>query len=73
MKRADQPGGGVPTAPSVTVREVEDDQWDIAAWLWQAFRQDLSPIVNGLPYSDGRYQFAPLRAFPSPDGAGYLA
>lgn len=50
-----------------------DDQWVIVAWLWQAFRHDLALIVNGLPYADGRYQAAPLRRFPSPDGAGYLA
>ena len=36
----------------------------IVAWLWQAFRHDLAPIVNGLPYADGRYQAAPLDAFP---------
>ena len=45
----------------------------IVAWLWQAFRHDLAAIVNGLPYPDGRYQAAPLKRFPSPDGAGYLA
>ena len=44
----------------------------IVAWLWQAFRQDLAPIVSGLPYADGRYQAAELLRFPSSDGAGYL-
>ena len=29
--------------------------------------------VMGMPYADGRYQAAELKAFPSPDGAGYLA
>lgn len=45
----------------------------IVAWLWQVFRHDLAPVVNGLPYADGRYQAAQLQRFPSPDGAGYLA
>jgi len=57
----------------LSVRSVSDDQWAIVAWLWQAFRHDLAPIVNGLPYADGRYQTAELLRFPSSDGAGYLA
>ena len=57
----------------VVVRPVADDQWPVVAWLWQAFRHDLAPIVHGLPYADGRYQAAPLGGFPSPDGIGYLA
>jgi predicted acetyltransferase len=60
------PGGAV-------LRPVQDDQWDVVAWLWQAFRQDLSPVVQGLPYADGRFGTAPLDRFPSADGAGYLA
>ncbi|MEO7017334.1 MAG: GNAT family N-acetyltransferase [Leifsonia sp.] len=52
---------------------MSEDQWMIVAWLWQAFRQDLSPVVNGLPYSDGRYQTAELQKFPSPDRTGYIA
>jgi predicted acetyltransferase len=56
-----------------SVRPVSDDQWVIVAWLWQLFRHDLAPVVNGLPYADGRYQAAQLQRFPSPDGAGYLA
>jgi predicted acetyltransferase len=55
------------------LRPVADDGWPVVAWLWQAFRQDLSPIVEGLPYADGRYGTAPLQRFPSPDGAGYVA
>ena len=55
------------------MRPVAQDQWPIVAWLWQAFRHDLAPIVNGLPYADGRYQAAELANYPSPDGAGYLA
>jgi predicted acetyltransferase len=58
---------------NTVVEPVADDQWQIVAWLWQAFRHDLAPIVNGLPYADGRYQAAQLDAFPSADGAGYLA
>lgn len=52
---------------------MDGDEWAVVAWLWQAFRQDLAPIVQGLPYADGRYQAGPLEAFPSPDGAGWLA
>jgi GNAT superfamily N-acetyltransferase len=59
--------------PKTVVRPVLDDQWQIVAWLWQAFRHDLALIVNGLPYADGRYQSAQLAAFPSANGAGYLA
>lgn len=55
------------------IRAVTDEQWDIVAWLWQAFRHDLAVIVDGRPYPDGRYQAGPLAAFPSPDGVGYLA
>jgi len=57
----------------VRVAPVSNDEWQIVAWLWQAFRQDLAPIVEGLPYSDGRYQAAELNGYPSVDGAGYLA
>jgi ribosomal protein S18 acetylase RimI-like enzyme len=60
-------------APPVSVRAVSDDEWTVVAWLWQAFRHDLATVVHGLPYEDGRYQRAPLGAFPSPDGVGYLA
>jgi predicted acetyltransferase len=60
-------------AAEVRVAEVSDDQWEIVAWLWQAFRHDLAPVVHGLPYADGRYQAAELRKYPSPDGTGYLA
>src|SRR5919202_4323321 len=58
---------------AVRIDRVADDEWGIVAWLWQAFRQDLAPIVEGLPYAYGRYQAAPLAAFPSPDGEGWLA
>ena len=56
----------------MTVLPVGDDQWDIVAWLWQDFRHDLAPVVNGFPYADGRYQHAGLDGHPRPDGAGYL-
>jgi hypothetical protein len=58
--------------PDTVLRPVADDEWPIVAWLWQAFRQDLAGIVQGLPYADGRYQAGPLRAFPLADTAGYL-
>ncbi|TWP32866.1 hypothetical protein [Leekyejoonella antrihumi] len=55
------------------VRPVEDDQWQIVAWLWQAYRNDLAPVVNGLPYADGRYQARELNTFPHEGAIGYLA
>ena len=57
----------------MSIRSVADDQWEIVAWLWQAFRHDLAPIVHGLPYADGRYQHRELDGYPGPDRAGYLA
>jgi hypothetical protein len=55
------------------VRAVPDDEWEIVAWLWQAYRNDLSDVVKGLPYANGRYQSARLARYPSPNAAGYLA
>jgi predicted acetyltransferase len=55
------------------VRAVLDNEWDIVAWLWQAYRNDLAVVVNGFPYADGRYQSARLKKYPSSDSAGYLA
>jgi GNAT superfamily N-acetyltransferase len=55
------------------VRPVGEDEWGIVGWLWQCFRNDLAPVVSGLPYADGRYQTGELAGFPSPDGVGYLA
>jgi predicted acetyltransferase len=55
------------------LRRVRDDEWGVVAWLWQAFREDVSPIVHGLPYADGRFSARPLEGFPSADGVGYLA
>ena len=40
----------------IRVQCVEDHEWGIVSWLWQAFRQDLAPVVQGYPYADGRYQ-----------------
>jgi predicted acetyltransferase len=57
----------------VSVRVVDDGEWDVVAWLWQLFRHDLAAVVNGLPYADGRYQSRDLLRFPSPDGVGYIA
>jgi len=37
---------------------VADDEWPLVAWLWQAYRSDMAPIVTGLPYDDGRYAHA---------------
>ncbi|HEV7174921.1 MAG TPA: GNAT family N-acetyltransferase [Solirubrobacteraceae bacterium] len=65
--------GPLASSADVRIAAVADDQWGIVAWLWQAFRHDLAPIVNGLPYADGRYQAAELKKYPSASGAGYLA
>lgn len=74
MSRADAGGPDAPeSGASFSVSPVSDDQWEIVAWLWQAFRHDLATIVNGLPYADGRYQARQLEGLPSPDAAGYLA
>ncbi|RIX29985.1 GNAT family N-acetyltransferase [Amnibacterium setariae] len=54
------------------LRPVGPDEWTVVAWLWQAFRQDLSPVVEGLPYADGRYGARPLERFPSADAVGHL-
>ena len=56
-----------------TIRPVAADEWTMVAWLWQAFRSDLAPIVQGLPYADGRYAHGPLDAYPAQDRVGYLA
>jgi predicted acetyltransferase len=58
---------------TLSIRQVGDDEWELVAWLWQAYRSDLAPIVQGLPYADGRYAHRPLDGYPGPDRAGYLA
>jgi predicted acetyltransferase len=55
------------------VRPVGADEWELMAWLWQAYRSDLAPFVHGLPYADGRYAHGPLDGYPGPDRSGYLA
>lgn len=55
------------------VREVADHEWSVVGWLWQAFKQDLAPVVNGFPYADGRYQHAELDTYPGTGKVGYLA
>ncbi|MGN6251222.1 MAG: GNAT family N-acetyltransferase [Marmoricola sp.] len=57
---------------SVDVRPVGDEEWPVVAWLWQAFRTDMAPVVNGLPYADGRFAHGPLDAYPAPGRAGWL-
>jgi predicted acetyltransferase len=56
----------------MTVRPVADDEWSVVAWLWQAFRHDLSEVVNGFPYADGRYRHTVLDTYPGPGKVGYL-
>ena len=55
------------------IRAVADDEWSIVAWLYQDFRHDLAPVVNGFPYADGRYRHEWLDEYPGPGRAGYLA
>lgn len=55
------------------LRTVEDDEWEIVRWLWQAYRGDLAAIVQGLPYADGRYQSQEVDPLPDPNVVGYLA
>ncbi|MGD9961436.1 hypothetical protein [Nocardioides sp.] len=55
------------------VRRVADDQWDIVAWLWQAFRNDLAPVVDSFPQPDGRYNTAPLEGYPGVGREGWIA
>lgn len=54
-------------AETTVIRAAEGSDWQALAWLWQAYRHDLAPVVNGLPYADGRYQTAGLPSGPSPD------
>jgi predicted acetyltransferase len=61
------------TGRPTDLRPVADDQWPIVAWLWQAFRHDLAPVVKAFPYADGRYNHEWLEAYPGPGRVGYLA
>jgi predicted acetyltransferase len=63
----------VTTSPGPVLRPVAEDQWGIVGWLWQAYRADLSAVVHGLPYADGRFAHGPLDAYPAADRAGWLA
>lgn len=59
---------------AVRFAPVADDQWQIVAWLWQAFRNDLTRVVSeSFPYPDGRYNARPLAGFPGPGCEGWLA
>lgn len=59
----------------VEVRQVEDQEWPILEWLWQAYRNDMAHLIAGsAPYPDGRYSHGPLDAHPgSSHHTGYLA
>jgi predicted acetyltransferase len=57
----------------VTVAAVADDQWPIVAWLWQDFRHDMAPVVQGFPYAGGRYRHEWLDEYPGDGRVGYLA
>lgn len=50
-----------------------ESEWAIVAWLWQDFRHDLAPVVNGFPHPDGRYRHEWLDEYPAADRCGYLA
>lgn len=57
----------------IDVRPASGDDWTVIAWLWQAYRNDLSAIVDGLPRADGRFNHAWLDGWAeSEDAAGYL-
>ena len=59
---------------SFSLRPVSTEAvWEIVAWLWQDFRHDLGPVVNGFPLPDGRYRHEWLDEYPAPDRCGYLA
>lgn len=58
---------------TLSIALVGDDEWSVVGWLWQAFQQDLAPILGALPYADGRYQWGRLLHVPSRDTAGYVA
>ena len=70
---ASEPIAEVGPREGFKVMPVADEQWTIVAWLWQSYRNDLATVVNGLPYSDGRYQAARLDELPSEDGLAYIA
>ncbi len=48
-------------------RAAEPDDWDAIAWMWQAYRNDLAPIVHGFPLPDGRYNTAVLDSYRGSD------
>ena len=57
----------------IDVRPATGADWTVIAWLWQAYRNDLSAIVDGLPREDGRFNHAWLDGWAdSDDAAGYL-
>ncbi len=57
------------------VRRVDGDvDWSVVSWLWQAFRQDLAPVVGAYPRADGRYHHEQLDGWSAaPDTAAYVA
>jgi predicted acetyltransferase len=58
----------------VRIAPVADDQWELVAWLWQAFRNDMAQVVKqSFPYPDGRYRHAHLDEYPGPSREGWLA
>src|SRR5207342_3489840 len=51
-----------------------DDDWSVVAWLWQAFKHDLAPVVGAYPRADGRYNRTQLDTWSAaPDTAAYVA
>ena len=67
--------GGEDQEVSAEVRPVAgDDDWSVVAWLWQAFRHDLAPIVGAYPRADGRYNHTWLDEWAASDDAtAYVA
>jgi predicted acetyltransferase len=51
-----------------------DDDWSVVAWLWQAYKHDLAPVVGAYPRADGRYNRTQLDTWSAaPDTAAYVA
>jgi hypothetical protein len=55
------------------IAPVAPGEWPVLTWLWQAFREDLAPTVEGFPYADGRYNTREIADGPSEATSAFLA